>query len=366
MADPRQATSPDDPLLDELCRELREHGRQLDLDGQWPAQQLRLCGEYGVFRWFLPRHLGGLEWSDEQLTRGYLKLSAACLTTTFIITQRTGSCRWLIETENSKAQSRWIPPLASGETFATVGISHLTTSRRHLAKPVLAARAVGDGFVLDGYSPWVTGGSHADMIVVGATLDDGRQVLVAVPTDTPGVEAGEPLPLVALSASHTGPVNFRDALVGPEHLLAGPVENVMSRRLNSGAGGLQTSTLAVGLAAAALEYLDGEAQRRADLLPAAAGLRQEHAQLEHDLLAAAAGAQVCSTEELRTRANSLVLRATQANLAAAKGSGYVRGHPAGRLCKEALFFLVWSCPQPVVAAALCELAGLGGLGGNDE
>jgi hypothetical protein len=45
-------------------------------------------------------------------------------------------------------------------------------------------------------------------------------------------------------------------------------------------------------------------------------------------------------------------------LSAAKGSGYVIGHPAGRWCREALFFLVWSCPQPVLSAHLCELAGI--------
>jgi hypothetical protein len=65
-----------------------------------------------------------------------------------------------------------------------------------------------------------------------------------------------------------------------------------------------------------------------------------------------------SKESLRQRANSLVQRASQAALAAAKGSGYVVGHPAGRWCREALFFLVWSCPQPVAAANLCELAGI--------
>ncbi len=61
---------------------------------------------------------------------------------------------------------------------------------------------------------------------------------------------------------------------------------------------------------------------------------------------------------LRAQANSLALRASQAALAAAKGTGYVVGHPAGRWCREALFFLVWSCPQGVMAANLCELAGL--------
>ena len=64
-----------------------------------------------------------------------------------------------------------------------------------------------------------------------------------------------------------------------------------------------------------------------------------------------------SNDQLRARANSLVLRATQAALAATKGAGYVVGHPAGRWCREALFFLVWSCPQPVVQVGLCELAG---------
>jgi hypothetical protein len=51
-----------------------------------------------------------------------------------------------------------------------------------------------------------------------------------------------------------------------------------------------------------------------------------------------------------------VLRATQASLAAAKGTGFLASHPAGRWCREALFFLVWSCPQAVMEANLCQLA----------
>ncbi len=43
-------------------------------------------------------------------------------------------------------------------------------------------------------------------------------------------------------------------------------------------------------------------------------------------------------------------------MTAAKGAGFIEGHPVGRWCREALFFLVWSCPQPVMQAHLCELA----------
>ena len=63
-------------------------------------------------------------------------------------------------------------------------------------------------------------------------------------------------------------------------------------------------------------------------------------------------------QSLRVWANSLVLRATQMGLVAAKGAGYAAGHPVGRWCREALFFLVWSCPQQVMAENLRELAGL--------
>lgn len=251
-----------------------------------------------------------------------------------------------------------LPKLARGEILATVGISHLTTSRRHLARPMLAARETSAGFVLDGVIPWVTGGDHADYIVTGATCDDGRQILAVLPVALPGVAAREPARLVGLSSTHTGEVHCEGVELGAEWVLAGPVENVLSQGKGAGTGGLQTSALALGLADAALAFFEQEAIKRADLAAAGENLRAEYADLRRQLMDAVRGTAACSQEELRSRANSLVLRSAHAALTAAKGAGYVVGHPAGRWCREALFFLVWSCPQPVMAAALCELAGL--------
>jgi alkylation response protein AidB-like acyl-CoA dehydrogenase len=179
-----------------------------------------------------------------------------------------------------------------------------------------------------------------------------------LPTTLEGVSSPPPPRLVALSSSHTGPLECAAVEVEREWLLAGPDENVLSTARSRGTGGLQTSTLAIGLAGAALEWLEGQAAIRPDLSDAAGQFRVEHDSVSADLLALAAGNAACSTESLRTRANSLVLRSTQAALMAAKGAGFVEGHPTGRWVREALFFLVWSCPQPVAAANLCELAGL--------
>ncbi len=360
MADAKRITSPEDAALGELTERLAALAPRLDNDDAWPAEQLELCGRYGVYEWFLPAEFGGQGWSEADVVRGYLRLSAACLTTTFVITQRTGACQRIAMSENVALREQLLPDLLSGRSFATVGISHLTTSRRHLTKPVLQAEAVEGGFVLDGFSPWVTGAPQAQNVVTGATLDDGSQVLVALPTDLPGVSVPPPARLVGLSASQTGPVQCERVFVPQELLLAGPVEEVMKYGAGARTGGLQTSTLAVGLADAALGFLEDETQRRADLAVPTTALRAEWTETRNNLLALAEGEPVCTTETLRARANSLALRAAQAALAAAKGTGYVVGHPAGRWCREALFFLVWSCPQPVMNANLCELAGIEG------
>jgi alkylation response protein AidB-like acyl-CoA dehydrogenase len=355
-------TTPDDPAMDALCERLREMAIELDRRPQWPTEQLQLCGEAGVFEWFIEPQWGGAGWNEEDVVRGYYALSAACVTTTFIITQRAGACRRIDGCENERLKSRLLPALARGESFATVGISHLTTSRQHIGKPVLAAETIPGGFRLNGMSPWVTGGAAADVIVLAATMvdepDDERQLLMAVPTDLPGVSVAPPLDLVGVTASSTGPVHLTDVEVSDEWLIAGPVRHVMASGVGASTGGYETSTLAIGLAKAAIDFLADEATRRADLQQPAAALEEEQRILFTALLATAHGEAGYSKESLRQRANSLALRATQASLAAAKGSGYVVGHPAGRWCREALFFLVWSCPQPVAAANLCELAGI--------
>lgn len=350
--------SPNADSLIDLRHQLAELAPALEQDGAWPGQQLQLCAERGVFRWFIPETWGGSAWTGEDVVRGYLQLSAGCLTTTFIITQYTGAARRIASSHNAALQADLLPKLARGEIFGTVGISHLTTSRRHLKQNVLRAEATVDGYLLNGMAPWVTGVPQADIVVVGATLDDGRQLLASVPTNSAGVKIPEPARLVALTASQTGPIEFEQCFVPNELLLAGPIEDVMKQGVGAGTGGVQTSTLAVGLATAAIDYLRDEARGRADLKAAAEALLIELETTKDHVLRMAAGEPVCTNEDLRTRANSLALRSAQAALSAAKGTGYIIGHPAGRWCREALFFLVWSCPQPVMAANLCELAGI--------
>jgi len=139
----------------------------------------------GVFRWFVPEELGGEGWSAGDIVRGYLRLSAACLTTTFVITQLTGATRRIVGSGRADVQSRLLPDLLTGESLATLGISHLTTSGQHHKKPALLAEETPEGFVLNGFSPWVTGAKHAQYFVIGASLSDGRQLMAGLESNVP-------------------------------------------------------------------------------------------------------------------------------------------------------------------------------------
>jgi alkylation response protein AidB-like acyl-CoA dehydrogenase len=347
--------------VDELLTKLAELSGPLDAGQGWPAEQFGLLARAGVLGWVIPREFGGIAVSERELIAGYVQLAAACLTTTFVLTQRNGACGRIAASSNERLKADLLPRLARGELFATVGISHLTTSRQHLRLPAVQVTEETAGFRFHGEVPWVTGAAHADFLVTGGQLGDGRQVLAAISGKLPGVAIEPPAKLLALGASHTSAVRLDNVLVDRKFLIAGPVEHVV-RQGSAGTGSLGTSALAVGLSRAALDHLAAEAAGRPDLGPILQPLSDERAALEATLLRAAetgavGGDPSLSSEAIRTRANSLALRSTQALLAASKGAGFVAGHFAERAVREAMFFLVWSCPAPVVAAALRELAG---------
>jgi alkylation response protein AidB-like acyl-CoA dehydrogenase len=343
--------------LDPLCARLEELSPSLQSVADWPGAQIQLLADAGVLTWGLPVEFGGRPATDAQVMGAYEKLAAACLTTTFVLTQRNAACQRIAASDNFEIKSELLPPLCRGEAFATVGISHLTTSRQHLAKPPVTAVEEGAHFVLDGTVPWVTGASAAAHIVTGGTLSDGRQVLLAVPTALSGMKRQEPMRLLALSASRTSTLVLDKVRVPRRNLLFGPIEQVMKHG-GGGAGSLTTSVLAVGLTAFILGRLEAEAKRRAELTPILKALESEYLVARTELYRAADGvaASAPTAESVRQKANSLVLRSAQAYLAASKGAGFVVGHPAERAVREAMFFLVWSCPAPVVSAALREFA----------
>jgi alkylation response protein AidB-like acyl-CoA dehydrogenase len=340
--------------LDSCLHSLGESAIEADGVMAWPEGSWNALRNAGVLGWSIPLAYGRSELAPLELLDGYRRIAGACLTTGFLLSQREAAVRRLRDSGNEAACRKLLPALANGDAFATVGLSQLTTSRQH-GRPALMARFERDRVVFDGVMPWVTGAARADYFVTGAVLEDGKQVLAALPRATHGVTVGGPLPLAALQGSMTAEVRCQAAAVERSWLLAGPAEQVMAAG-KGGTGGLETSALALGLARAAEEYLRSESDHRPEWAESADACRQNGAALwERLMMLARTGGTPAEAADLRAQANTLVLKATQLGLAAAKGVGFLRSHGAQLRARQALFFLVWSCPRPALEGTVNSL-----------
>ncbi|MCM2371149.1 acyl-CoA dehydrogenase family protein [Aporhodopirellula aestuarii] len=362
--------------LEQLVADVGRAALHSNSEATWPAGAWYHCMQAGVLRWFAPVSKGGIElggwgWTPSERLRGLMAIASADLTTAFVLTQSVAAITRMVGSDNSLLHEQVLPDVLSGEQFTTVGISHLATSRQHLSRPVLRAEPVHgsleawspepEAYVLDGTAPWVTGVRVADVVVVGAVCDNGQEILFAVPVDLPGIHCGDGTDLMALSGSGTDQMRFNRVKVGSEWIVSGPADPAKKVTNQGGStggtGSLQTSALSLGLSRSAIGYLRRNCQQREELLRPTAAFEKELDKLERELLSAAEGQSPYSAMQIRSLANDLVIRSTQAALMAAKGAGFVQHHSVGRWCREAMFFLVWSCPDELAISRVCELSG---------
>ena len=326
---------------------------------EWPGELWSIIEQAGATRWSLSEEFGGTGCPRPLLVQRYAQLAGGSLTAVFILSQHDAGVRRLQATPDNDVAVRWLRAIAQRRAFTTVGISHLTTSRRLGTQPVKAVEFAPGVYRFSGTIPWVTAAQQADVLVTGAVLDDGRQMLVALPADRPGVEVRPPFPLAALQASCTTEVVLTDTEIDDCDVLAGPASDILSNPGAVGTAGLETSALALGQARAALAALVDLSPDRSDLAEPLDLLCENWRASWGQLIAQARGEpDAISPGQIRAQANALALRSTQAYLTARRGTGFLRTEPAQRWARQALFFLVWSCPTPVAQAAIRDLAGL--------
>lgn len=288
----------------------------------------------------------------------YCSVAYGSLTDAFILTQRQAAMR-RIETSTNPVSQALLSKHSSGDRWISVGISHLTTSRQHVSHPVVAAKAHANGWTIHGTVPWVTAAGECEALVIAACDWDSRsnQYLFYLPMDSHWIQCQPRMELMALTQSDTCEVRLDGVELTSSDLLHGPSENVLSVSQAGGAGGLQTTALALGLSACVIDRII-EKSRAIESLAVFShqfSNRWEHI-FDQMILASEPQVKSIDTTKLRKDANDLTLRVAQALLAIEKGAGYIAQSDASRWVREAMFFLVWSCPQAIAKEHLCDLS----------
>ena len=341
--------------LSPVLRDIKQRAQDYDISGNWPTADLQTLTAAGAMRWTIPKEFGGEELNPVELHLRYEQLAASSLSTALILTQRDTAVGLVDISTDSKRQSKMLERFSTNEHFTTVGFAQLTTSRQGV-QPALLAEKVAGGYKLNGLIPWCTGAAMANFIVAGAVDPSVGQLLFLLQPQLSGITIDPAMQLVALRSTFTTSLHLKDVFVEDSWLLRGPAEAVLAGRKNSLT--LGQTFLAMGLCRGALNLIAEHNSNRArsahdrfeqllnELHEEIVGLSQPGKEAE----ATAANAR------LRGTCNDLALRITHAAVTLYTGTALLIDHPAQRLAREAMFLLVWSCPNPVIDCTVELLA----------
>jgi acyl-CoA dehydrogenase len=208
---------------------VEEHVRPVyaewEQQGHVPRELYRQLGGLGAMGINLPIEFGG-GGRDDYLYNVVLQEEAARALVTL------GTLRshldvvvpYFMDYADEEQQRRWFPGFVTGDLYTAISLTEPDTGS-DLAAVTTSARRDGDDYVLNGAKTFVTGGFHADLIIVLARTapagDDRRRglSLIVVEADMPGLSKGPLMEKLGLKTQDTVELSFSDVRVPARNLL---------------------------------------------------------------------------------------------------------------------------------------------------
>ena len=193
-----------------------------------PRDFYKKLGELGIFEIEVPTEYGGSGVNSykfqailtEELSRAAVSFGGSGVHVALCLPYLKA-----LATEEQKR--RWFPGFMSGDIMFAIAMTEPGTGS-DLAGMRTTAKLSEDGthYVLNGAKTFITGGVHADRVIVCARTapprDDDRRFgisLLVVDTSSAGYEVGRKLDKLGLRTSDTAELNFADVKVPVEDLL---------------------------------------------------------------------------------------------------------------------------------------------------
>jgi len=299
-----------------------------------PRAQLDRLADAGLYGLAGPAEHGGLGAGPATVRSVVEVLAGGCLTTTFVWAQHHGLVRALAAAPPSPERDRWLRDLCAGRRRAGLALGGLLPG-----EPRLRAEPAGDGWLVDGTSPWVSGWGLVDVVYLAARGPGDRLVWLIVDAVEGGGLTVHRHRLVAVDASVTVTADFAGVAVPGNRLVA--VEAYRPDRYHAPDVLRQNGFLALGVAGRCCRLL-GPTPFDAELTAC------------RDRLRSAAGPGIPAA---RAAASDLALRAAAALVVDRGSRAAVRGADPERLAREALFLLVFGT-RPAIRAALLTRLGV--------
>jgi alkylation response protein AidB-like acyl-CoA dehydrogenase len=343
---------------------LAPRAEETDRADRVPAENLQALADAGLFGLAGPQPDGRPSLASPEVRAVHEALAGACGATFFVWAQHHTPVRLLARTPNAALRERWLDTLCAGRSLAGVMFAYL-----RWASPAVRATEVSGGYRVAGVAPWATSWGMADTFAVAACLP-GDQVVWFLRDGRAdeAVRPSAPLELAAMQSTSTVRVAFEDLFVPEADVLL--VEPLETWRRQDRITTAQPSPAALGVADTSCRLLAERAAERGDRTTkdSAGALGTELAtsrQRAYDLADApipdhpgrAFDTHLAHLIEARVSNLEISQKASRALVTALGGGAMARTHPAQRLAREALFYVVQAQTDAIRQATLTRLTG---------
>lgn len=221
---PASRVPEDSTLLTEADRQwLDERAGSLDADASQAGSVVPYLARAGLLTHGLPQAMGGRGTPVSHAIEAIAQVASHSVAAAFAFWGQRVLIQMLAATGNTGLRERWLPALLRGETAGASGLSNIMKFLSGIeALSIRAMPAPGGGWLLDGGVPWCTNLREPQFLAaVAVARDDGAPpMIVALPSDRPGLQRSPDLELMALRGTNTAALRLAGVAITADDLLA--------------------------------------------------------------------------------------------------------------------------------------------------
>jgi len=320
----------------------------IDLKGHYPEDFMRALGPLGAYSAHAP--MSGGDFDIESAVRAMSAVSEHCLSTGFCMWCQDALAWYIANSDNDTLKTTIGPKLLTGEALGGTGLSNPMKTLFGIERLKLKAERVAGGFSVTGMLPWVSnlGEDHYFGVVFSLPGENDRMVMAVADCSSEGVKIVANDEFVALDGTRTFAVQFRNAFIPEEHVLADPIDSYIPK-IRAGFILLQAG-MAFGLIRNCIDLMDQAGKSLSHVncyLPdQPTDFREQLAAMENEVFELAK-TPFDTSKEYFVRVIKARLAAGDASVAAAHNAmlhcgarGYVKRGAAQRRLREAYFVAI--------------------------
>jgi alkylation response protein AidB-like acyl-CoA dehydrogenase len=225
-----------DSIVDQVAaiarRELAPIAADIDDGTVYPADLLRRLGDAGAWGSHRPNDDGAADLRCA--VQSIAALGEVCGATAFMAWCQN-TLVWYAANSGNPALAGFANDVATGKILGGTGLSNPMKSFFGIERLKLKGRKVDGGYVVRGALPWVSnlGADHFFGTIFEIEDRPGEIVMFLADCSDPGITLQPCKPFLAMDGTGTYSVQFRDAFISSDHILAEPAGSFV-KKIRSG------------------------------------------------------------------------------------------------------------------------------------